>query len=660
MDWVLLIPFLPFIAFLVMLPMPRTLRNHLVLLPVVAMAGSIALAAFAAGEMFPGGHIGETIWDVAWTLGTVGGAPLVLSLGLDSLAAAMMVMVTVISFAVMVFSLSYMAHDDRRGWFFSVVSLFASAMLFLLLATDLLVLFVMWEIMGVCSYLLIGFWYREPGPRAASQKAFLYTRTGDLGFFIAMGAIFATIGTFNLHEIISSAPDWTPAVLLAVSLGLIWAAIGKSAQFPLAVWLPDAMAGPTPASALIHAATMVAAGVFMLARMLPVLELSPIALGVMGWVGALTALVSGLLAASQTDLKKILAYSTISQLGFMFLALGAAAEVAALWHLTTHAFFKSLLFLGAGIIIHATHTQDIRKMGGLARQMPMTTLVFSIGSFALAGLIPLSGFFSKDEVFYYVLKYSGMPLFIIAALVGLTTAFYVTKTWLTVFFGKPHVAAHEGSFLELFPVSLLAFVTTTLGFLTPTFGDYLGHEGVWPTVQMALISTGITLSGIGLGYLAWQGRFAHLAIGQKLGWLQYALDSGMYLDKVLDYLFRDRFSKAAHGVVKSEDASMATVKGGFDQMTSVFWRFDDSVIDGLVNWTVQAYRKGSASGWGFDTNIVDGLVNKMGELSARLGSRFRTLQTGSLTNYQRMIAGAVVLLLIYVMLELFAVLPKGF
>ncbi len=319
-------------------------------------------------------------------------------LALDPVAAVTLVTVTIVATCVQVYSLGYMHKDERIGWYYAVLSLFTSAMLFLVLSENLLFTFVMWEMMGLCSYLLIGFWYENEAPRKASQKAFLTTRVGDLGFLIALFTIFTAVGTFDLAEVLSSVPEWAPGVATAAAIGLLWAAMGKSAQIPLHVWLPDAMAGPTPASALIHAATMVAAGVFVIARTLPIFEAAPQVMSAMLFIGVATALLGGLLACVQHDIKKVLAYSTISQLGLMFVALGAGSATASLFHLTTHAYFKSLLFLGAGVIIHAAHTQDMREMGGLAKRMPWTTATFTVGAMALAGVPPLAGFFSKDEI----------------------------------------------------------------------------------------------------------------------------------------------------------------------------------------------------------------------------------------------------------------------
>lgn len=637
MDLTILIPVLPLAAFVVLLPMSQRVRNMSIGLSILAMAGSLALAISRLVEIFPGGEIGESVWGASYQMATLGANPLALSLSLDSLAAVTMVMVTFVALCVQIFSIAYMADDRRRGWYFSVVSLFTSAMLFLVLSADLLTMFIAWEVMGLCSYLLIGFWYRDEAARRASQKAFLYTRAADLGFFVALAAIYGSVGSFELEAIFGAAAHWAPALLLTVSLGLIWAAMGKSAQFPLLVWLPDAMAGPTPASALIHAATMVAAGVFMLARMMPVLELSPVALGAMGWVGAITALIAGVLAAFQTDLKKVLAYSTVSQLGFMFIALGAGSAVAALFHLTTHAFFKALLFLAAGVIIHATHTQDMRKMGGLSRQMPVTMTAFTVGAFALAGLVPLSGFFSKDEIFSVALRHSSPAIFAIALVVGATTAFYVTKTWLTVFFGKSHTHAHEGSILELIPVVALAVVTGALGFFSPTFSSFLGHEGAWPSLPMAITSTGVTLTGLSLGFLAWRGTFSRIKLGPVGQFLHMGLSENLRFDYAYDLL-----------VIKP-----------YMWFTEALWRFDSAVIDRAVNLVAAGYRQMTARFWEFDALVIDGIVNGLATLSRRVGRRFRAVQSGELSRYRYLVAFATVLLLIVAVIQIVLDMPKG-
>lgn len=629
MDWILAIPALPAAAFLLTAFLPRSWRNYTIFFQFAAILASTVLSVVALTKIYPGGAIGEGIWSGSITLATLNGVPFTLSASFDSLAAIMLVMVSIVGSCVQMFSLHYMAKEDRKAWYFSILSLFTAAMLMLVLASNLFLIFVMWEIMGICSYLLIGFWYQNEGARNASKKAFLYTRAGDIGFFVALSAIFASVGSFELSTIIAAAPSWTPWLLGVVSFGLIIAAMGKSAQWPFMMWLPDAMAGPTPASALIHAATMVAAGVFMLARMMPVISLSPAALNTMLVVGIITAIIGAFLATLQTDLKKVLAYSTVSQLGLMVTALGAMAEIAALFHLTTHAFFKSLLFLTAGIIIHATSTQDMRKMGGLSRKMPITTIIFTIGSFSLAGFVPLSGFFSKDEIFAGILHAGHPVIFGLALVMALLTALYVTKTWFTVFFGKPRTkGVKEGGIVELIPVGVLALITLVLGFASPRFQEFLGHEGVWPEMVLAMVSTGVVLVGGALGYLFYAG-IIRIEFKSKL-WqpLKNILDQNLLFDHAVDVV-----------IVKP-----------YQKLTELLWTFDAVVVDGIVNGTAKLYQYGSKLSWSFDSRVVDGVVNGLATVSSFSGRAFRRLQTGRLQSYQRYIVGAVVVLLFVVVI----------
>ena len=345
--------------------MSRKVRNNSISLSVGAIVLALVLSIAAFVQVMPGGEEFEPVKLASFTAGSIGGAPVDARPELDAVSAVMLLVVTIVGTCVQVYSLGYMHRDDRVGWFYAVLSLFTAAMLVVVLADNLLLLYVAWEIMGLCSYLLIGFWYEQEGPRKASQKAFLTTRVGDVGFAIGLFVIYRAAGTFDLHAVLAGAETWAPGVATAAALLLLFGAMGKSAQVPLHVWLPDAMAGPTPASALIHAATMVAAGVYLVARTLPIFEISGVALTVTLVVGAVTALLGGLLAAVQHDVKKVLAYSTISQLGYMFVALGAGSAAASLFHLVTHAFFKSLLFLGRRRHhprrAHAGHARDGRS-----------------------------------------------------------------------------------------------------------------------------------------------------------------------------------------------------------------------------------------------------------------------------------------------------------
>jgi NADH-quinone oxidoreductase subunit L len=609
--------------------MSRRVRNKSIWLPLAAMSTSLVLSVMAIVKSWPGGEE-HVVWKLVWPLAEVGGRSIELALALDPLAALMLFVVTFVGTCVQVYSIGYMHKDDRIGWYFSVLSLFTSAMLVLVLSENLLLTFAMWEMMGLCSYLLIGFWYELEGPRKASQKAFLTTRVGDLGFLIALFAIFGAVGSFEMPAIFESAHTWPPAVATVVAVGLLWAAMGKSAQVPLHVWLPDAMAGPTPASALIHAATMVAAGVFVIARMLPVIELTGWVMTVMLAVGATTAVVGGLLACVQHDVKKVLAYSTISQLGLMFVALGAGSAAASLFHLTTHAFFKSLLFLGAGVIIHAAHTQDMREMGGLARYLPITTTTFTVGGLALAGVFPLAGFFSKDEILTVVLEHHHYLAFAAVVVTSSLTAFYMTRLWFRVFTGPQQAEhLHEGHKTMVFPMVALALVTAGIGFAGPTIAEFLGHEGKWPELGVAALSTAIAFAGIGVGWWFYGRR--NVVVNTRVLKMRFvgvygALVQKLYFDSIYELVF---------------------IRGYFG-LAAAWAFFDSKVVDGVVNGVAWLWTRTAGISARFDGVVIDGAVNAMATISRGTGTLLRRLQTGRLQNYQRLVVGAVLVLMLIV------------
>jgi NADH-quinone oxidoreductase subunit L len=358
----------------------------------------------------------------------------------------------------------------------------------------------------VCSFLLIGFWYDKPSAAEAARKAFLVTRVGDAGLLLAMGLLWSATGTLRIADVLAKAGDLAPAAVTVVALLLFMGAAGKSAQFPLHAWLPDAMEGPTPVSALIHAATMVAAGVFLVARMWPVFEAAPAALNVVLWVGTFTALAAATIAVTQTDIKKVLAFSTISQLGFMFAALGAGAWGAALFHLVTHAAFKALLFLGSGSVIHGAGTQDLREMGGLARRMPITAATWLAGALALAGVPPLAGFFSKDAVIASVLHASPIAGYALV-LASVLTGFYVARTTQLAFFGRPRGDghAHESPAVMTVPLVVLACLAIGAGFGGGWVATVLGAEHEALSIPVAVTSVIAALLGLVAGGLSWAG-----------------------------------------------------------------------------------------------------------------------------------------------------------
>jgi NADH-quinone oxidoreductase subunit L len=626
MGWIALIPLLPALAFAVMLPVSRRTRTSLRWLPVAATCGSLVLSFVAFARVWPGGSEAPVARFSA-VLVRLGGSPLSIGIQLDAVSAIMLLVVTVVGACVQVYSLGYMHRDARQGWYFAVLSLFTAAMLLLVLADDFLLLYMAWEVMGLCSYLLIGFWHEQEAPRIASIKAFLTTRVGDVGFAIGLAVMWAHAHSFDfavvLHEY-----SWTAPVATAVAIGLLLGAMGKSAQVPLHVWLPDAMAGPTPASALIHAATMVAAGVYLVARALPIFHAAaPWVLVLVMGIGAVTALLGALLAVVQYDIKKVLAYSTISQLGYMFIALGVGSVSAALFHLMTHAFFKSLLFLGAGVIIHATRTQDIREMGGLRKAMPWTTTVFLFGALALSGVFPFSGFWSKDDILIALFAdghwYSLVALSVALVVAGIT-AFYMTRVCVRVFGDNACSLAHEGHVDMIVPMGVLAAITAVVGFTSPAFAGFLGEVKGWPDLAMATAGTIAALSGIGLGWWVYGAkRVDTAAIIARYPRFYGIFANKFYFDLTYDRLARD----------------------GFEAVANVLARFDTRVLDGAVNGVAAAWTAASQGLWRADVGVIDGAVNSVGSLVRAAGGRVRELQTGRVQSYQRLAYAALLALL---------------
>jgi NADH-quinone oxidoreductase subunit L len=535
-----LVPALPLVAAAIGALTPRGGRALASGSAIAAMIGSFVVSCFALGTALaePGVH---HVFNFSWF--DLGAGSLRLGLLLDPLTAFMCVMVTFVGTLIFIFSLGYMKEDPNFTRFFCFLSLFAAAMLGLLVANSLLLLFVCWELVGLASYLLIGFWFHKPSAAAAAKKAFITTRIGDLGLLLGMVWLYDARGTLLFFDggagvlestAISAMAGQTLSCGLAVStaIGLLifCGAVGKSGQFPLHVWLPDAMEGPTPVSALIHAATMVAAGVFLIARVYPLMAADQMltnvpvhALTVVAFIGAITALMGACIAVAQNDLKRVLAFSTVSQLGYMMLALGVGSWVAAIFHLLTHAFFKALLFLGAGSVIYAAHhEQDIRQLGGLAPRMRTTFFTFAIGMMALAGVPFLfSGFWSKEAILHAAHEWpvSHLPLWMGLVSVVLT-AFYMTRLVAETFFGKPrsHAAehAHENSPAMTIPLVLLAVCAVVVGFFgTPAWpwlqAKLLGEEAVhghpiFEGAGLMLLSIVLVGAGLGLGWAIYGRR----------------------------------------------------------------------------------------------------------------------------------------------------------
>jgi len=446
-SYLWLIPLLPFAGFLINgtlgRKLPRAAVTAIALLFTALPAGIVAWI----WEGILGGAAPLSVVSAPWI--QITGFTVNFAFSVDHLTAIMLAVVTGVGFLIHLYSAGYMAHEEGYWRFFAYLNLFMFFMLVLVLSSNFLLLFVGWEGVGLASYLLIGFYFKKDSAANAGKKAFVVNRIGDFGFLLAMFLIVAHFGTLNFADVfaaITAHPEYHGGFLTAIALLLVVGACGKSAQIPLYVWLPDAMEGPTPVSALIHAATMVTAGIYMVARCHTLFDRSPYALGVVAIIGAATAIFAATIGMVQHDIKRVLAYSTISQLGYMFLACGVAAYSAAIFHLVTHAFFKALLFLAAGSVIHAlSGEQDMRHMGGLRKRIPVTFWTMSMGVFAIAGLPPWAGFFSKDEILYQAFSSSnplGKLLWAVGLLTAGMTSFYMFRLWFKTFFGKPRFAEH--------------------------------------------------------------------------------------------------------------------------------------------------------------------------------------------------------------------------
>ncbi|MSQ11265.1 MAG: NADH-quinone oxidoreductase subunit L [Dehalococcoidia bacterium] len=543
-----------------------------VLAPLAILAGFVLFWVVLADFLDNGAKAFSITWLEAGSLKLVWGT------FVDPLAVVMLGIVTFIAFGIQVYSWAYMKHEARFTWFFAVNALFAAAMLALVLADNLLFLYIAWELVGLCSYLLIGFYFERRSAAEAAKKAFVTTRIGDVGLLIGVLLLFNATGTFNIGEIIHLAETGAiSGTTLTASMLLIFAgAAGKSAQVPFHVWLPDAMEGPTPVSALIHAATMVVAGVYLVARLFPAFEAASGALLLIAIVGLITVLISAFLALVMTDLKRVLAYSTISHLGFMMLALGTFGVGAAIFHLLVHAFAKAMLFLSAGSVSHGTNKLDIRELGGLRKRMPWTTLCFLLGALSLAGLPPLSGFFSKDEMLVGVWHSRGAVFLFFTLVAAFLSALYMARVTLLTFFGPlkhENEHAHESPPAMLAPMLAFGVMTVVVGFLAlPLAGDFKGfahfimpdeefHFKIW----LATLSSAVAAAGLALGWLMYsRGAIAPSVVRDRAPALQRLLENKYYMDAgyqwVIDHvvLVAGRFVALFDRVVVNDTAVNGT------------------------------------------------------------------------------------------------------
>jgi NADH-quinone oxidoreductase subunit L len=602
-----------------------------------------------------------------WTWFAVGDLHVDFAYMVDPLSAVMILVVTGVSSLIHIYSAGYMHEDAGYYRYFAYLNLFVWAMLTLVLGKNVLMLFIGWEGVGLCSYLLIGFWFTDTQKAIAGMKAFITNRIGDLAFVVGMFALYWAlqkhgVPSVDFADIQKSAPllagDKVFGVALPtfVTMCFFIGATGKSAQIPLYVWLPDAMAGPTPVSALIHAATMVTAGVYMIGRMNFLYTMAPVTLGVVAAVGAATALFAATIGLVQNDIKKVLAYSTVSQLGYMMLGMGVAAYTAGIFHLMTHAFFKACLFLGSGSVIHAMHhEQDIRKMGGLRKYMPRTYWTFLVSTLAIAGIFPLSGFFSKDEILWQAWSspHGNKLLWGVGALGAGLTAFYMARLVFLTFWGECRADEHTKHHLHESPNSMtmplvvlavLAAVGGLVGiphhslferFLEPVFGGGEGVPGGEVVAAAAghgsieyllmVVSVGIAVTGIALAH--------HMYIRRpELPGALAARFQGAYRTLYNKYWVDELYG--------------ATVIGGTRQLAVFLAGFDNKVVDGIVNGVGALTRGAAWLGGAIDRWIVDGLVNGVAWVIGYLGSQARRIQTGVVQNYVFAVFGGVVVVIV--------------
>jgi len=548
---------------------------------IAALLGSLGLSVWALMEVMATGQP-LPVPDITWAV-IDGGLTIHLGLLMDQLTAVMLIVVTVVSLMVQIYSQGYMKGDAGYPRYYAFMSLFTASMLGLVLADNLLFVYVFWEMVGLCSYLLIGFWFHRPAAANAAKKAFIVTRLGDFGFLAAILLIYFNTGTLDINQLhgLAATGALAGATLTWAAIGIFAGAAGKSAQFPLHTWLPDAMEGPTPVSALIHAATMVAAGVFLVARTFPLFAHSLDALNTVAIIGAFTAIFAATMGLVMNDIKRVLAYSTISQLGYMMLGLGVGGVAIGIFHLFNHAFFKALLFLGAGSVNHATGTFDMRKMGGLRKIMPWTYATFLIASLSIAGIWPLAGFWSKDEILASALQNQPI-LFYLAMITVFMTAFYMFRVVFMTFGGEyrggdpeAHGKPHESPPVMVMPMVVLAILAVVSGLwnVTGDFGAFMGHghthsfsEGFFGILTHPLPWISLILAGLGI-LLAYAIYSAKWLSAEKIGSMFKPLYN-LFLHKYwLDELYENVF------------VGKVLLKGFF----AVLQVFDVYVVDGAVN-----------------------------------------------------------------------------
>jgi NADH-quinone oxidoreductase subunit L len=633
-SYIYLLTLLPFIGFLINGILGKKLGNEKLIgtISTLAVLVPFVIALSTLMELIAMPQDSRTIFIKYYEWITAGSFTASISYLIDPLSITMVLIVTGVGTLIHIYSIGYMHGDPAFAKFFAYLNLFIFAMLNLVLADNFLLIFLGWEGVGLCSYFLIGFWYEQKFTGDAAKKAFIVNRIGDFGFMTAMFFIFTYFSTLDVSVFNQKLAAYSVGdpLLLTIALLLFLGATGKSAQIPLFVWLPDAMAGPTPVSALIHAATMVTAGIYLVARTSLLYALSPFAMTVIFATGMLTAIVAAVIALRQNDIKKILAYSTVSQLGFMFMALGTGTFWLAIFHLMTHAFFKGLLFLGSGSVIHGMHhEQDIRNMGGLKSKMKITFITFMIGTLAISGIPPLSGFFSKDEILYTNFIFEGFPPYLLSLITAGMTAYYMFRLVALTFYGKPrydssHVHPHESPATMTVPLIILAILTALGGLLgLPHFTGFHNimkdwHEPVFAKAMevinsyrpehvhalsvelvLILVSVAVALTGIIIAFK----RFADIKRIPAPTAVSTLLENKLYVDEMYDKVIVNPIEKSSEGFL----------------------------------WKI------------FDVKIIDGAVNGIARYISNIGFDWRRLQTGIIQDYTTVSVAGVIIILLYLL-----------
>lgn len=619
-----LIPILPLLGFFILGLGAKQLPKGLAgMIGSASVLGAFILSLTLMGSVFSQGALEQTLFS--WV--NSGTWSVDFGFLVDPLSLIMMLVITGVGSLIHIYSTGYMHDDERHNYFFAYLNLFVFFMLILVMSNNYLLLFAGWEGVGLCSYLLIGFWFKVDEYNEAAKKAFVMNRIGDLGFLLGLFLILVNFGSLNYGEVFvaEKLSSVSPGTLTAITLLFIVGAAGKSAQIPLYTWLPDAMAGPTPVSALIHAATMVTAGIYLTIRSHVLFDLSPVSMQVLTVLGLATSIFAATIGLKQNDIKKVLAYSTVSQLGLMFFALGLGAYVAAFFHLVTHAFFKALLFLGAGSVIHGLGgEQDIRKMGAIRKVMPITFIVFLIGTLAIAGIPPFAGFVSKDQILLAAYEKSPM-LFALGVIASLLTVFYMFRMFFLVFYGQSRVDhdtlhhAHESPVSMTGPLGVLALLSVIGGFLNwPALmggGDWLQH----------------TLAGV-LGVE--EGHEHHHAISASTEWMLMAIVVGLVV-AVIAFAYSIYVGKNTVPVSDEEEQ-------GFGRVLSNKY-FVDELYQALFVKPTQVISEWF--GRVVDPKILDGIVNSVGQSITSTGALLKNIQQGAVGLYLFVFALGIILLL---------------